>query len=93
MCGKFTQMASWADIVSWKIGETPAEAMERTGGEAYGLADTVTVSGIVADVQAQEARALEGQAQLVETDAPNLWIALFAVGGLVLVAALWRLRL
>lgn len=34
MCGKFTQMASWADIVSWKIGETPAEAMERTIREA-----------------------------------------------------------
>ncbi|UBH05088.1 hypothetical protein K8P10_000599 [Leucobacter sp. Psy1] len=82
-----------AEGVSEEQAAGLSEAMERTGGEAYGLQDTVTVAGIVADVQAQEARALQGQAQMVETDDPNLWIALFAVGGLVVVAALWRLRL
>lgn len=35
MCGKFTQMASWGQIASWKLGETPSEAAARegTGGE------------------------------------------------------------
>lgn len=81
------------DGVSEEQAAGLAEAMRRTGGEAYGLRDTVTVADIVAQVQAQDARALQGQAQVVETDAPNLWIALFAVGGLVLIAVLWRVRL
>jgi putative SOS response-associated peptidase YedK len=34
MCGKFTQMATWAEVASWKIGETPSEALERMEREA-----------------------------------------------------------
>lgn len=39
MCGKFTQMATWAEVASWKLGETPSEALagpsrDSSGGEA-----------------------------------------------------------
>ena len=29
MCGKFTQMATWAEVASWKLGETASEALAR----------------------------------------------------------------
>lgn len=47
MCGKFTQMATWAEIVSWKIGETPAEAVERQQREARTAGGGAADDGIV----------------------------------------------
>ena len=47
MCGKFTQMATWAEIVSWKIGETPAEALARGQREAREVGGGAADDGIV----------------------------------------------
>lgn len=67
-------------------------AAESTGGAAYGLRETTTVSDIVHDVQEQDAAELRGQARVVWTDAPELWIALLLVVLLGLVVVLWRVR-
>jgi Ca-activated chloride channel family protein len=70
-----------------------AAAAESTGGAAFGLRDTTTVSDIVEQVQEQEATELRGEAQVVWTDTPNLWIAVLSVCLLGLVVVLWRVRL
>lgn len=67
-------------------------AMERTGGESYGLRDTSTVQDVIAQVEEQQAALLAGRAQLVETDRPVLWIALGGVLGIVVLVAVWRVR-
>ncbi|WP_223623641.1 VWA domain-containing protein [Microbacterium sp. EST19A] len=68
-------------------------AAETTGGAAYGLRDTTTVSDIVTEVQEQEATELRGEAQVVWTDTPNLWIVVLAVALLSFAVVLWRVRL
>jgi len=70
-----------------------AEAAEKTGGAAYGLRDTTTVDDIVAQVQEQEATELKGQAQVVWTDTPNLWIVVMMIAMLSFVVVLWRVKL
>ena len=70
-----------------------AKAAEVTGGAAYGLRDTTTVSDIVTQVQEQEATELKGQAQVVWTDSPDLWIVVVAVALLSFIVLLWRVRL
>lgn len=70
-----------------------AAAAEATGGAAFGLRDTTTVSDIVAQVQEQEATELRGEAQVVWTDTPDLWIVLLSIGILGFVVVLWRVRL
>lgn len=70
-----------------------ARAAEATGGAAFGLRDTTTVSDIVSQVQEQEATELRGEAQVVWTDTPNLWIVLLSVCLLGFVVVLWRVRL
>jgi Ca-activated chloride channel family protein len=82
--------------VQGKDADVSAElsaAAEATGGAAFGLRDTTTVADIVAQVQEQEATELRGEAQVVWTDTPNLWIVLLSVGLLGLVVVLWRARL
>ena len=82
--------------VQGKDADVSAElsaAAESTGGAAFGLRDTTTVSDIVEQVQEQEATELRGEAQVVWTDAPNLWIAVLAVCLLGFVVVLWRVRL
>lgn len=69
------------------------QAAEATGGAAYGLRDTTTVSDIVTQVQEQEATALKGQAQVLWTDAPDLWIVVLLVSLLSFLIVLWRVRL
>ncbi|WP_407358889.1 VWA domain-containing protein [Microbacterium sp. LTA6] len=69
------------------------EAAEMTGGTAYGLRDTTTVADIVAQVQEQEATELRGQAQVVWTDTPNLWIVVLMIAALSFIVMLWRVRL
>ncbi|MBO0980380.1 VWA domain-containing protein [Microbacterium sp. SD291] len=76
-----------------EISAQLAEAAEVTGGTAYGLRDTTTVGDIVAEVQAQEATALKGQAQVVWTDTPNLWIVVLMISALSFIVVLWRVRL
>lgn len=68
-------------------------AAEATGGAAFGLRDTTTVSDIVDQVQEQEATALRGEAQVVWSDSPDLWIALLSVAALGFVLVVWRVRL
>lgn len=75
------------------VADELVEAAESTGGQAYALRDTTTVSDIIADVQEQEATELRGQAQVVWADAPNVWIALLLVLGLGFLLLLWRVRL
>ena len=70
-----------------------AAAAETTGGAASGLRDTTTVADIVTEVQEQEATELRGEAQVVWTDTPNLWIVVLAVTLLSFAAVLWRVRL
>uniref|UniRef100_UPI00109C3382 VWA domain-containing protein n=1 Tax=Microbacterium sp. K36 TaxID=2305439 RepID=UPI00109C3382 len=70
-----------------------AAAAEATGGAAYGLRDTTTVGDIIDEVQKQEATALRGEAQVVWTDTPNLWIAVLSVLALGFIVLVWRVRL
>ena len=82
--------------VQGKDAEVSAElaaAAETTGGAAYGLRDTTTVADIVTEVQEQEATELRGEAQVVWTDTPNLWIVVLAVLLLSFAVVLWRVRL
>lgn len=76
-----------------EISAELTEAAETTGGTAYGLRDTTTVEDIVAQVQEQEATALKGQAQVVWSDSPNLWIVVLMVSTLAFIVVLWRVRL
>ncbi|WP_243228592.1 VWA domain-containing protein [Microbacterium sp. CIAB417] len=68
-------------------------AAEATGGAAYGLRETATVADIVAEVQEEEAAELRGQAQVVWSDDPDLWIVLLVIPVLALIVVLWRVRL
>ncbi|WP_233486734.1 VWA domain-containing protein [Zhihengliuella sp. ISTPL4] len=70
-----------------------AAAAEATGGAAYGLRETTTVGDIIDAVRKQEATALRGEAQVVWTDSPNLWIAVLTVLALGFVVLVWRVRL
>ncbi|ALX66071.1 VWA domain-containing protein [Microbacterium sp. XT11] len=70
-----------------------AAAAETTGGAAYGLRDTTTVGDIVAEVQKQEATELKGQARVVWSDNPNLWIVVLMIAMLSFVVVLWRVKL
>ncbi|UYO96987.1 VWA domain-containing protein [Microbacterium sp. M28] len=68
-------------------------AAEATGGAAFGLRETTTVGDIVTQVQEEEATELRGQAQVVWSDHPNLWIVLLVLPVLGLIVVLWRVRL
>lgn len=70
-----------------------AAAAEATGGQAYGLRDTTTVGDIVEQVREQDATELRGEAQVVWTDAPDLWIVVVSIALLSFVVLLWRVRL
>jgi Ca-activated chloride channel family protein len=82
--------------VQGKDADVSAElsaAAEATGGAAFGLRDTTTVSDIVTQVQEQEATELRGKAQVLWTDTPNLWIVVLSICLLGFVVVLWRVRL
>jgi len=68
-------------------------AAESTGGAAYGLRETTTVGDIVEQVREQDATELRGEAQVVWTDTPNLWIVVMSIALLSFVILLWRVRL
>ncbi len=75
------------------VSQELVSAAEATGGEAFGLRATTTVADIIAQVQEQEATELRGQAQVVWSDQPNLYIAVLMVGVLGLLVVMWRVRL
>ncbi|WP_311245761.1 VWA domain-containing protein [Microbacterium sp. WCS2018Hpa-23] len=82
--------------VQGKDADVSAEltkAAEATGGAAYGLRDTTTVSDIVDQVQEQEATELKGQAQVVWTDTPDLWIVILMISMLSFIVVLWKVKL
>ncbi|MFS0853363.1 VWA domain-containing protein [Microbacterium sp. 179-I 3D4 NHS] len=70
-----------------------AAAAEATGGAAFGLRETTTVGDIVEQVREQDATELRGEAQVVWTDTPNLWIVVTSIALLSFVVLLWRVRL
>lgn len=70
-----------------------ADAAAVTGGKAYALRETTTVGDIIAQVQKQEASQLKGQATVIWTDVPQLWIAALTMLALGFVVLLWRVRL
>jgi len=67
-------------------------ASTSTGGAYFGLHDATTVESVVAEVQAQDATALRGQATIVRVDAPGPWPLVAAVLGLAFVVVAWRVR-
>lgn len=82
--------------VEGKDADVSAEltaAAEATGGQAYGLRDTTTVGDIVEQVREQDATELRGEAQVVWTDTPDLWIVIVSIALLSFVVLLWRVRL
>lgn len=76
-----------------EVSQELTEAAEATGGQAYGLRDATTVADIIEQVQEEEATELRGQAQVVWSDEPNLWIVLLVIPVLGLLVVLWRVRL
>lgn len=68
-------------------------AAERTGGKAYALRDTTTVSDIISEVEQQETALLRGEPRVVWSDAPELWIAALLVVMAGFTALVWRVRL
>jgi len=75
------------------VSDELTAAAESTGGQAYGLRDTTTVGDIVTAVQEQDATELRGQAQVVWTDTPNLWIVVLMITSLAFVVVVWRVKL
>lgn len=65
---------------------------ETTGGAYYALDSPEAVAGIVRDVQATEAAAIQGAPRAVVSDRPSLPLALALISGLVLAGASWRLK-
>ena len=57
------------------------------------MRETTTVGDIITQVQKQEASQLKGQATVIWTDVPQLWIAALIVIALGFVVLLWRVRL
>lgn len=70
-----------------------SDAANETGGRMYELRGTTTVTEVITEVQQQDARALQGQIQVIWADSPNLWIVLFVVAALGAVLLVWRVRL
>jgi Ca-activated chloride channel family protein len=67
-------------------------AAEATGGAYYPLDSPAAVAGIVRDVQATEAAAIQGAPRAVVSDRPDLPLTVALLSGLVLAGATWRLR-
>lgn len=74
-------------------GATLRAAAESTGGGYYALDTPDAVPGIVAAVEETETAAIQGAPRAVVADEPGLAPAVALLSGLVLCAALWRLRL
>jgi hypothetical protein len=81
------------DGIDQPASKTLADAASATGGKAYALRETTTVGDIITQVQKQEATQLKGQATVIWTDVPQLWIAALIVIALGFVVLLWRVRL
>jgi hypothetical protein len=66
-------------------------AAEATGGAYYPLDSPDAVAGIVREVQATEAAAIQGAPRAVVTDRPDVPLTVALLSGLVLAGASWRL--
>ncbi|MGO1768410.1 MAG: vWA domain-containing protein [Microbacterium sp.] len=75
------------------VSDSLVEAAQTTGGEAFALRGATTAADIVSQVQEQEATALTGEVEVVETDDPTLWIVVLFVFVLIAVVVMWRVRL
>lgn len=69
------------------------DAAESTGGSYYPLDSPQAIPGIVAKVEETETAAIQGAPRAVVSDQPGVPLAAALLSGLVLCAALWRLRL
>jgi len=67
-------------------------AAEATGGAYYALDSPDAVAGIVREVQATEAAAIQGAPRAVVSDRPDVPLTVALLSGLVLAGASWRLR-
>ena len=67
-------------------------AAEATGGAYYSLDSPEAVAGIVREVQATEAAAIQGAPRAVVSDRPDLPLTVALLSGMVLAGASWRLR-
>ncbi|MFT4259692.1 vWA domain-containing protein [Microbacterium sp.] len=79
--------------IDTEISAELTDAAVSTGGQSYALRDTTTVGDIVTEVQKQDATELKGQAQVVWTDSPNLWIVVMMAAVLGFVVLSWRVKL
>jgi hypothetical protein len=66
-------------------------AAEATGGAYYPMDSPDAVAGIVREVQATEAAAIQGAPRAVVTDRPDVPLTVALLSGLVLAGASWRL--
>jgi len=75
------------------VSQELVDAAASTGGEAFALRGTTSVAQIIDQVQQQEATSLKGEAEVVRTDNPTVWIVILFVFVLAAVVVMWRLRL
>ena len=68
-------------------------ATELTGGSYFPLRSAVAVDSIIQRITAEEQRALEGQARVLRTDAPDPWAAGLLLLGAGAIVLMWRVRL
>lgn len=72
--------------------ERLVRAAESTGGQAYALRGTTTVDDIIAEIERDEAAALDDRPEIAWTDAPAPWILLVIVAAFAGVVIAWRVR-
>ena len=84
--------ASQSDAGSSRARAQMERVITDGGGRFYQADDPAAVDGIIADIEAQQAVALDPTPQPVITDRPDRWYG-WLVGALaVLLVAMWRLR-
>ncbi|GGO63691.1 hypothetical protein GCM10010910_16840 [Microbacterium nanhaiense] len=74
------------------VSDDLVRAAEATGGQAYALRGETTVGDIVAEVEKQDAAAIEQHDRVVWTDAPAPWIAGLCAAVAALLIVLWTVR-
>lgn len=74
----------------------PSERLSRaasaTGGHAYALRGETTVADIIAEVEREEATALDARPEVVVSDAPEPWILIAIIASVATVVIAGRIR-